>query len=140
MAVMVVDHSEAEIGLGVRDRPEAIVGRGTVDKPTDRPLGLDPSGVDRGVPEPHRFRVGEALVHRVHIFVPELAQTEARGCEGRVRRGELDHLAIRIWNAFDHASPDTAGRRANRSERCWGMLRRGSIRPLSAERIEKPLP
>ena len=92
MAVMVVDHSEAEIGLGVRDRPEAIVGRGTVDKPVDRPLGLDAFGVDRGIPEPHRFRVGEALVHRVHIFVAELAQAEATGNEGRVRRGVLHHI------------------------------------------------
>jgi hypothetical protein len=33
-------------------------------------------------------------VHRVHIFVTELAQAEARGCEGRVRRGPLHELQV----------------------------------------------
>ncbi len=73
MAVMIVDHAKAAVGLGICHGPEPVVGRSAVDEPAHGALGLDPLCVDRMVPEAHRLGVGEALMHRICIFVAELA-------------------------------------------------------------------
>jgi hypothetical protein len=77
MTVMIGDHAEATISLGIGHGPESVVGGGTIYAPTYGAVGFNPLRMDRMVPEAHRLRIGEASVHCVCILGPELAQTQA---------------------------------------------------------------
>jgi hypothetical protein len=76
MAVMIGDHAEATIGLGIGYGPEPVVGRGAIYAPAYGAVGFNPLLMDRMVPEAHRLRIGEASVHRDCILGPELTQTQ----------------------------------------------------------------
>src|SRR5258708_31998517 len=92
VAVMIIDHPEAAVGLGIGHSPKPIVGRCAIYEPAHGALGLDPLGVDRMVPEAHRLGIGEASVHSFCVLVTELAQAKTTSREYRVRRGFLCHV------------------------------------------------
>jgi hypothetical protein len=56
MAVMIGDHAEATIGLGIGHGPEPLVGRGAIDAPAYGAVGFNRLRMDRMVPEAHRAR------------------------------------------------------------------------------------
>jgi hypothetical protein len=93
---VVIDHAKAEIGLGVCRRPNPIVGRRAAHEAAHPAFGLDRLGVDRGVPEAHRFATGETFVHRGRVIGSELAQPQAGSCENRVRYEALRHFEFTL--------------------------------------------
>jgi len=92
MAVVIIDHAKAVVGLGIGDRPEAIIGWRAVDEVAHRALGLEPFRVGRMLPKAHHLGIGEAGMHRIRILSAELAKPQAACREDRVRDGKLGHI------------------------------------------------
>jgi hypothetical protein len=81
VAVKIIDHAEAAVGLGIGHSPKPIVGRCAIYQPAYSALGLDPLRMDRMVPETHSVGVGDASMHSCCVLATELAQAKTMGRE-----------------------------------------------------------